>query len=183
MKSKITISGLAILSFICVLVSCQREIGNTVFDIDFYFSVKDAKGNNLLDPSTQGYYNKDSIRLYSWKDGVKTELYHHNLTAQRNFEIFQNSNNEYGIKVYAEPGEGNNSQTTTILIQWKLNDDTNVDTVATFINKLVTDNSDISTVDKITYNNTVVWDYNKNQYYSQWGDLSYKRFFQIVKGE
>ena len=163
--------------------SCKHEVGNDVYDLDFTFTIKDSAGTNLLDPSTVGYYNKDSIRLFTWKDGIKTEIYHHNLDAQRNFVIVQNVEGEYGIMMYAEEGEGDHSQTTTILVQWNLKNENNVDTISTLVDKTYLEHGTYIIADKITYNGNVAWDVKKNSYYDQWGKNFYKRFFQIVKGE
>jgi hypothetical protein len=182
MRSSIIFSGI-ILIVISALSSCKHETGNDVYDMDFTFTVKDTASNNLLNPATKGYYNKDSIRLFTWKDGIKTEIYHHNLDAQRNFVIVQNEEGEYGIKVFAEEGEGDHSQTTTILIQWNLKNENNVDTVSTLIDKTYLEHGTYIIVDKITYNSAVVWDSQKNSYHSQWGKGFYVRFFEIVKGK
>lgn len=107
-----------------ILSSCS-EHGSTVVDVNFYLLVKNAGGENLFDSATTGYYAKDSIRLYRLENGVKTELYRPNLDASRNFVIVQNSNDEYGMMVFADEGTGEQSQTTTTLIQWQLNDSHN----------------------------------------------------------
>ncbi len=173
---------LVILSIVAItfLSSCKDDPGNTDVNVDYYFSVKNAEGKNLLDPTTEGHYIKDSIRLFWLKNGEKTEVYFPNLSAPRKFEFFKNSKEEYGIKVYADEGEGRQSQTTKTLIQWDKNDFNNIDTVETFVDKKYTDNSESIYVTKITYNGVVKWDIVTYPFYIQWGDLFYKRFFEVA---
>jgi hypothetical protein len=176
-------SLLVVVSFLSILflASCGDDPGNTDINIDFYMSVKNAEGKNLLDTATVGHYVKDSIRLYLFKNGEMKELYRPNYDAQRNFLLFQNSAGEFGMKVFPEEGEGRQSQTTTILIQWDKNDSNNIDTVETYIDKKYTDNSESIYVTKITYNGEIKWDIETYPFYLQWGDLFYKRFFEVVK--
>jgi hypothetical protein len=163
-----------------ILSSCS-EHESTVVDVNFYLLVKNAGGENLFDSATTGYYAKDSIRLYRLENGVKTELYRPNLDASRNFVIVQNSNDEYGMMVLADEGTGEQSQTTTTLIQWQLKDSHNVDTVQTYIDKRYTDSFISIVLKKITYNGTVVWDRATNPSGTQWGDTSYERLVEVVK--
>ena len=163
-----------------ILLSCS-EHGSTVVDVNFYMLVKNAGGENLFDSATTGYYAKDSIRLYRLENGVKTELYRPNLDASRNFVIVQNSNGEYGMMVFADEGTGEQSQTTTTLIQWQLKDSHNVDTVQTYIDKKYTDNNVLVILKKITYNGTVVWDGASSPSSVQWGSGEYSRLVEVIK--
>lgn len=165
---------------VALLSSCS-EHGGTVKDLGFYLSVKNAEGKNLLDSATEGYYVKDSIRLYRLADGLKTEIYHPTYDAQRNFLILKNANEQNCMMVFSDEGTGDQSQTTTTLIQWKLKDSNNVDTVQTYIYKKITDSSTSIVLKKITYNGTVVWDRATNPSGTQWGDASYERFIEVRK--
>ena len=170
---------LVVVAVIALFSSCS-EPGGTVVDVDFYLLVKKVDGENLLDSATIGYYAKDSIRLYRLENGVKTEIYRPNLDASRNFVIVQNSNGEYGM-VFADEGTGEESKTTTTLIQWQLKDSHNVDTVQTYIDKKYTDSFISIVLKKITYNGTVVWDRATNPSGTQWGDAAYERFIEVRK--
>lgn len=165
---------------VALLSSCS-EHGGTVKDLGFYLSVKNAEGKNLLDSATEGYYVKDSIRLYRLADGVKTEIYHPTYDAQRNFVVLKNVNNENCMMVFADEGTGNQSQTTTTLIQWKLKDSNNVDTVQTYINKKITDSNTSIVLKKITYNGTVVWDSATDPAGINIGGVFYARFVEVKK--
>ncbi len=162
------------------LSSCS-EHGGTVKDVNFYLSLKNAEGKNLLDSATDDYYVKDSIRLYRLADGVKTEIYHPTHDAQRNFVILKNVDDEYCMMVLADEGTGNQSQTTTTLIQWKLKDSNNVDTVQTYVYKKITDSSISIVLEKITYNGTVVWDSATDPAGANIGGVFYTRWVEIVK--
>jgi hypothetical protein len=169
-----------IASAVALLSSCS-EPGGTIVDVNFYLLLRNADGKNLLDSATIGYYAKDSIRLYRLENGVKTELYRPNLDASRNFVIVQNSNDEYGMMVFADEGTGEQSQTTTTLIQWQLKDSHNVDTVQTYIDKKYTDSNVAVILKKITYNGTVVWDGATSPSSVQWGSGEYSRMVEVIK--
>lgn len=163
------------------LSSCDDEPGNTNIDVDFNFTVKNSGGENLLDPKIEDHYIKDSIRLYLLKNGEKIDIYQPNLAAPRRFEYFQNSGGDYGMIIYPTLGDGDKSQTTTILIQWDKSDFNNIDTVQTYIDKTYSNGNTIIYNTKVIYNGTVVWSAENYPYYTQWGTYSYKRFFEIVK--
>jgi len=84
------------------LSNCTKEPNNaaivgTFIDIGF----KDKLNNDLLDPSTPNHYLSDSIRLYSIKNGIKTEVFHANYDDPRNFNIYKNDSLKmYRIMVY-----------------------------------------------------------------------------------
>lgn len=164
-----------------VLLSSCSEHGGTVIDLGFYLSVKNDEGKNLLDSATEGYYVEDSIRLYRLADGVKTEIYHPTYNAQRNFLILKNANEQNCMMVLADEGTGDQSQTTTTLIQWQLKDSNNVDTVQTYIYKKITDSNTLIVLKKITYNGTVVWDNATDPADTNIGGVFYNRWVEIVK--
>lgn len=165
---------------VALLLSCS-EPGGTVIDVNFYLLVKNAEGKNLLDSATEGYYVKDSIRLYRLADGVKTEIYHPTYDAQRNFVILKNVNDENCMMVLADEGTGDQTQTTTTLIQWQLKDSNNVDTVQTYIYKKITDSNTLVVLKKITYNGTLVWDSATDPAGTDIGGVFYNRWVEIVK--
>jgi hypothetical protein len=172
---------LIILIFSVVLLSSCNNNGSTVVDVNFYLLVKNADGKNLLDSATTGYYAQDSIRLYRLENGVKTEIYHPNLDAQQNFHTVKNSNGEFGMMVFADEGTGEQSQTTTTLIQWRLKDTNNVDTIQTYISKKYSDSYISILLRKITYNGTVVWDAATSAPAVQWGNGEYPRLVEVIK--
>lgn len=179
-KSKSLLVVISIVA-LTVLSSCKDEMGNTNKSADFYMWVKNAEGKNLLDTATVGHYNEDSIRLYWLKNGQMIEVYRPTYGTPRNFRIFKVLNGEYTMQVYADEGEGKQSQNTTTLIQWDKNDFNNIDTVDTYITKTYSDNSTLINLTKITYDKVVKWDIETYPLYIQWGNDFYPRLIEVVK--
>ena len=85
------------------------------------------------------------------------------------------------MQVYADEGEGRQSQNTTTLIQWDKNDFNNIDTIETYITKTYTDNSTLINLTKITYDKVIKWDIETYPFYIQWGNDFYPRLIEVVK--
>lgn len=103
----------------------------TNIDVATQIKVVNAKGENLLNQTTSGYYAPGDIRLYYLKDGVKSEVYNPSLTYPRNFLIIDNGNGDNLIEVFLNEGSTNNEITTTLL-QWRNGD---VDTLNALITR------------------------------------------------
>jgi len=101
------------------------------------------------------------------------------------FEVYKNeSNDEYGIKIYAYAGSGTFPRVGTMLIQWRKDDFNNIDTVQTEIQQRFRDagNGWEMTLSKVSYNGDIQWDLaTSNKISTQWGDNYYARFFGVIK--
>lgn len=169
---------LLIVVMAAVLFSACKESENITTDVEFNLWVKNTAGENLLNPATTGYYVPDDIMLYQVVDGKMKDV-------GRTFEVYKNeSNGEYGIKMYANTGDGSFPRSDVMLIQWSKNNFNNIDTVQTVIKQLFRDGGDgwVMTLSEISYNGDVQWDLaTSNNVWTQWGDNYYTRFLEITK--
>ena len=60
--------------FSCLLSACTDPAIRGIADTDINIVVRTADGKNLLDSTTAGYFNPTDIRLYTFRNGLRTEL-------------------------------------------------------------------------------------------------------------
>ena len=139
--------------------------------------VTNSADKNLLDPATDGHYNKEEIRIYYLTNGVKEEVFHANQDAPRNFSIF-NQDGEYfmNVSVNTDHIGRNETKETTTFIQWNDHDE---DTVVCTVNRTV-GKSDMTTVRKIWFNGKLMYDIQANKP-ATIGNGTFDKLLQIKK--
>lgn len=142
------------------LVSCDKELKGPMshnIDTSVSISVKDANGNDLLNPSTSNALNTDNFKIiYQNKNGELVEYFDYwaavspgDLTDPRvkGFTIYQHQN-EYRMGIYLNSDKEIPLPIT--YIQWN---EADTDTVMVEIDR--TEMSEV--VKKLWYNNKLVW--------------------------
>lgn len=73
---------------VLMISSCSKEEHPfaTVSQMTF-IKLQDKQGNNLFDPSQEGYYDPRDIKIFYERNGKLEEFYHGNLDMPRNFRI------------------------------------------------------------------------------------------------
>ncbi len=105
--------------------------------------VKDANGNNLLDPANKNGFSTDIIRIYYIRDG-KPKLQFSNVNDNFYFFDLTKNESEYAIGIYVDISE----KETTTLIKWNEHDtDTMICTI-----------KDRNRLTRIMYNNELKWE-------------------------
>jgi hypothetical protein len=107
-------------SLIAVVSSCHKEMCCEMVDLGIDIVVKDKNGNNLLDPTTQGSYDTNSIKVFEIDNGVRTELIR--LANSPRYSIMKGANNATVLRLYPlATAKGEAVRTNTI--QWRTNDE------------------------------------------------------------
>lgn len=105
---------------ICLLYSCQEDVGSQAhFNLDTYvdLSVRDAQGQDLLDPSNQEAFLENEIKLYYLVNGEQEEVFDGNLDYPRHFFIYENEiDGAFVIRIF--PNEAMENHLSTTFIQW-----------------------------------------------------------------
>lgn len=152
--------------FACTLIGCSSDPNPIGVNIDTQVNLvlTNPDGKNLLNPSTNGHYSEDSIKLYYLTDGQKVEVYQPNLTYPRNFFIAKNeSNGEYFVRVFLNEGKvGVTRDSTITYIQWSA---TKVDTVKATVFK----SSNLNEAEKVWINGELRYDSKVNTHEKMWG--------------
>lgn len=77
------------LVFVLLIISCSKEDQPqfaTVSQMTF-ITLLDKQGNNLLNPSQEGYYDPQNIKIFYERNGRLEEFYQDHLDMPRNFRI------------------------------------------------------------------------------------------------
>lgn len=154
---------LTILILALILSSCSSDdeggdqfVVATALDI----SVKDAQGNDLLDPDNVNSLNENQIKLLFEINGEQVEFYDANLTYPKGFFLFQHEN-EYRLKVFPNTSATEANPVTYII--WNEDD---IDTIKSEVKR--TNNSEEIT--KVWFNDDLIWEGNESE-----------RYFEIIK--
>ena len=143
MKSLLVLCTTVIL--LC-LINCKRESGKAIVvttSIDIAYN--DSFGNDLLNESTQNYFSKNNIHVYTIINGVKTDVYNNMMDYPRDFLIYKNIElNNYFIRFFLE--------SDTVLVQ--LNQNT-TDTIISTVDK--SNGNEI--LRKLWYNGSLKWEF------------------------
>jgi hypothetical protein len=140
---------------------CCSEVGD---DDIFEFSVLNASGEDLLDPSAEESLNTSSIKIFKIVDGNKVEINNPASDYPKGYQIVEGGEYYRFIPLFAnsEPDESKG------IIEWNENDS---DTLT--LN--YTDQSgNTRRLKRISYNNKAVWLANDD-------NSDEKRYFQITK--
>jgi len=160
------------ISFILVLTislftACESEDkNNAAFSIDriVKISVKNQKGDNLLDPKNSNSYTEEDITVFYLVDGEKKKVFRPNLENSKGFKIY-NWENTPGYRMMIFPNDLSEDDIRTTYIQWGEND---LDTMKTQIERK--ENSVWCT--KVWWNGELRWEaYPKKT----------KRYLEIIK--
>ncbi len=109
----------ALMCLCLFLSSCLGEELPVLYDTHIDLWVRDARGNNLLDPAVDGHFDQEAIRLYYVHVNDTTEVLHPRQDAPRNLSVLKNnSNGEFFLRLLPNEGQANDEQTITIL-EWR----------------------------------------------------------------
>ena len=160
MKSKLLLGILG--AFLAIGCSQERPGADTFnLDVAVEITVQNEKGQNLLDPKTEGAINPEDIKLYYVEDGKAQEVYDETSDLPKSFMIFQ-TGGTYRMRILQNHLDSDDRPLT--LIQWN---ETDVDTIQS--EYLKGDRYIIQ--DKIYYNGKLSW---------STGD-SFEPYFEVVK--
>ncbi|SFB90195.1 hypothetical protein INR75_07870 [Zunongwangia sp. SCSIO 43204] len=160
MKSKLLLGILG--AFLAIGCSQERPGADTFnLDVAVEITVQNEKGQNLLDPKTEGAINPEDIKLYYVEDGKAQEVYDETSDLPKSFMIFQ-TGGTYRMRILQNHVDSDDRPLT--LIQWN---ETDVDTIQS--EYLKGDRYIIQ--DKIYYNGKLSW---------STGD-SFEPYFEVVK--
>ena len=141
-------------------------------DLSTIILVTDDQNQNLLDPSTPGYFKPEDIRIYYVKDGQRKDVYQANLDTPRNFRIEQfTSAKEFAMVLYPDEGTRDGEITTTI-IQWN---DVAADTLECEVHHW---DSSVA-ITRIWNKDELVYD--KDNGLTQWDDTQVSRLVRLTK--
>lgn len=160
-----------------MFVSCKKPESITGVTIDTYVDLflKNSNGQNLLNPTTPGYFSSDQIRIYYIQNEKKVEVYNPNLDFPRGFKISKNEgNSEYFIRVFQNDVYVDKEKVTTY-IQWRSDLE---DTLQTQISK---SNSSTIFTAKIWYNGKLKYDVDTSPTYVDWGNGQFRRLLEVIK--
>lgn len=87
------------LFIILVCLSCTNDNEQFVVDIDLELSVKDAMGNDLLNPDNPNAFIEDKINIYYKKNEGKALMFEGNLTHPEGFFIYEHDD-EFRIRLF-----------------------------------------------------------------------------------
>ncbi len=146
-----------------LIVSCSDKDGKDQFIVDtsITMTVKDANGNDLLDPEYTASLDKNSIKLFYVVAGVAKEVYDGNLDYPRMFKIDKHIN-EYRITIF--PNTTSDDELAVTLVQWRENE---IDTLSC----KVFQGGNRETVTEVWLNGVLKW---------KDSELT-ERFFEITK--
>ncbi len=132
-------------------------------DIGVDVLVKDKSGNNLLDPTTVGYYNHDEVKLFDIENGVRTPVI--NTSGISRFLIVTGDNNTTVLRLFPRDGAPKGETVRTNSIQWRANDED-------VIESTLTSDHNSSHCSKVKCNGTVKYDGH---------DAAARRVIEIIK--
>lgn len=74
---------------VLLIISCATEESPQFATISqmTFITLLDEQGNNLLDPSQEGYYDPKNIKIFYERNGKLEEFYENHLDMPRNFRI------------------------------------------------------------------------------------------------
>lgn len=108
-----------LLILMIIFLACDNENKNNdafVVDTVVQITLKNEKGDDLLNPSTAGTYNTNKIKIYYVdKQGNSKEYYESNLDNPKGYFIFQNEG-EYKIKIF--PNDDLSISNPLTVIKW-----------------------------------------------------------------
>ncbi|MFC6858263.1 hypothetical protein [Zunongwangia atlantica] len=160
MKTKLLLGIVG--AFLAIGCSQERPGADTFnLDVAFEITVQNEKGENLLDPKTEGAINPEDIKLYYVEGGKAEEVYNETSDLPKSFMVFQ-TGGTYRMRILQNHVDTEDRPLT--LIQWN---ETDVDTIQS--EYLKGDRYIIQ--DKIYYNGELSW---------STGD-SFEPYFEVVK--
>lgn len=145
-----------LITIIILATACEKESENIVlYDANFDFGLRNAKGEDLLSKHTEGTYNTDKIRLYNVIDGQAILIpYQGLLDHPWSYLIFLEKDTNW---IRPMPIQGKNPFTDTgtdkthvykTLIEWNENETDTIDLIQDIGQKGIA---------RIKYNSKEVW--------------------------
>ncbi|CAN5488004.1 hypothetical protein BH10BAC4_BH10BAC4_17910 [soil metagenome] len=128
-------------------LSCKDRMCCAIVDVGVDVYVKDQSGNNLMDPSTSGFYDQTGIKLFDLDNGVRTQLFN---TNTNRYTIVQEGKDVF-LRIFPKEPSTNSEITRTTYIQWRTNDE---DVIESTLSK----SKDSSHCTKVKCNGTVKYD-------------------------
>lgn len=107
---------LSILCFFLFAVSCDKQYGGIVIDVDIDFLLQNPNGQDLLDSNTEQNLLNSDIKVYFTENGVEREVYNTNLDCPRNFCILDDGNKKILRMFPLDKVTGSGKD--TVRIQW-----------------------------------------------------------------
>jgi len=148
----------------------------TSIDLVAEVRLLNGKGENLLDPTTTGYYDQSYIKLFYVSKGVKTEVYNPMLDTPRNFKIIDNGIGEPLILLYLNANTSDLDWSTT-LVQWTERD---VDTLRAQIVSTHSGGCESTYFSKVQYNGQTKYDMATYQPVT-WGNAVFYKLITVTK--
>lgn len=140
--------------------STDRTEQQFVLSKSFTFSVKDAKGMDLLDPAQPNSFKEAEIKIYYKIDGKLVEVDNQNKDYPHGFNIFKQGDS-YRIAIFLN-GDDSKTELPETFIYWN---NTNSDKVVAQIDR--NNSNTIVSLGKVFLNNVEIWtaEDNKEPYY------------------
>ncbi len=145
------------------MASCKKESSYTFSkDIKIEILLTDGDGEDLFNPESYFYYNKESIKIFYLINGEEVEMNNERLNPPRNFFI-NYIDARHRMQLY--PNHNASEEFPVTIIKWN-------SSKKDFIKCGFERNSNSITCNKIWLNDELVWELNSS-------DQS--RFFEIIK--
>ncbi len=124
--------------------SCTKDKGNgMIVSTNMDISYLDKSGNDLLDPSTPGYYSPNNMHVFKMVDGVKKEVNDPMMQSPKDFLIYKNDSlKRYFLRIFLD---------NPTYLQLNLN------TTDTMICEIDRSNGN-KILKKFSYNGVIYWD-------------------------
>jgi len=151
---------------------------STPIETSFDLSIKNINRVDLLDPESQGTYNTDSISIFEKVNIDGIEEYKRQLKFSNRFDIFQNAQGEYIMRVGSEYFLKDYNEERNMLIEWN-----SIDTDTIKLELSAYGNGGIM-VKKVWYNQEVKWGLqsdNNDVAIDTLGNYRGINFFEIIK--
>ena len=145
---------------------CKEPIGPIIIDVGMDIFVENQQGENLLSPSTQGYIDWQTIKLFYQVGEDKVEVYDYNMDCPRNICFNDDEPNKEVIGV--SPYYLTDEEYPVTYIQWTEFD---TDTIKCHFKKK--NKGAYTSCDQIWYNG--------EQVYPGTGAFGLDRAFKVVK--
>src|SRR5690606_6285794 len=136
---------------IALLCSCNSDDSTEqfVYDVTAEFSLKDDKGNDLLNPDNANAIDESEIKIFYELNGETKEVFDGNMDYPRNFFISSYSpESEYRISVFLNHSETEELPTT--YIKWS---ETDTDTIKCEIHRT----NSLTKITKLWLNDKQIW--------------------------
>lgn len=117
MKKLLLFTGIAMFLGGCSKITIKNNQYSVLGPDNFYFLVQNTQGQNLLDPSTPGYFKEEDIKIIYLTDGVEKLYYEPHLDWSRGFYLSPG----YRLMISFNRAKSGLSSATTY-IQWNNQD-------------------------------------------------------------